>query len=585
VSLPAGRHGEADARPGLAELIAVARGDAPGDLLFTNGRVVNTLTAEIEELDVVVFGGRIAGLGAGYRARETVDLRGAYLLPGFINGHTHVESSHLWITEYARAVVQRGTVAVVSDLHEIANVAGLSGVRAVVQAAAALPLDLHLMAPSCVPATSLETAGATIGPDEIHCLFESEGAIGLGELMDFPGAIAADPRVLDKLAAALRYPIDGHAPGVSGAALNAYLCAGPRTDHESTTLDEGREKLRRGMWLMLREGTTEKNLADLLPLVTDATACRCLFVTDDRSAADLLSDGDVDAIVRKAIALGLDPLRAVQLATLNPATCFGLRGVGAIAPGFRAHLLACDDLRDPVPRRVYFDGRLVAEDGVALFDAPAAAPADLLHTVNVAALTVDDFALPAAGPRYPVIEAIPGQILTGRRLQEVRVEEGRIVPEPERDILKLAVVERHHGSGRIGVGLASGFGLKRGALASSYAHDSHNVIAVGASDDDMLHAVRQIAEMQGGLVVVDQGRVLAALPLPVAGIMSPDAAANVSQRAASLDAAARSLGAVIPEPFAVLSFLSLTVIPSLRLTDMGLVDAEKGALYDFSALS
>jgi len=571
-------------RDALAELIAVARGDAPGDLLFTGGRVVNTLTAEVEELDVVVFQGRIAGLASGYRARETVDLRGAYLLPGFINGHTHIESSHLWITEYARAIVPHGTVAAVSDLHEIANVAGLAGIHAVVEAAAGLPLDLHLMAPACVPATALETAGATIGPDEIRRLFETEDAIGLGELMDFPGAIAADPRVLDKLAAAGSRPVDGHAPGLSGAALNAYLCAGPRTDHESTTPDGGREKLRRGMWLMVREGTTEKNLADLLPLITDATAARCLFVTDDRSAADLLSDGDVDAIVRKAIALGLDPIRAVQLATLNPANCFGLRGVGAVAPGYRAHLLVCDDLHRPVPRRVYFDGRLVAEDGVALFDAPAAVPAELLRSVNVAALAVDDFALPAAGPRYPVIEAIPGQILTGRRLEEVRVVEGRIIAEPERDILKLAVVERHHGRGRVGVGLVSGFGLKRGALASSYAHDSHNIIAVGASDGDMLHAVRQVVEMQGGLVAVDEGEVLAALPLPVAGIMSLEPAANVSERATALDAAARSLGATIPEPFAVLSFLSLPVIPSLRLTDLGLVDAEKGMFVDLSSL-
>ncbi|HUS83043.1 MAG TPA: amidohydrolase family protein, partial [Dehalococcoidia bacterium] len=268
----------------LTDLIAVARGDAPGDLLFTNGRVVNTLTAEVEETDVVVFDGRIAGLGSGYQARETVDLRGAYLLPAFINGHSHVESSHLWITEYARAVVPHGTAAVLTDLHEIANVAGLAGVREVVRAAASLPLDLRLMAPSCVPATSLETAGATLAPDEILQALDLQGAVGLGEVMDFPGVIQAQPRVLEKLAAAAGRPIDGHAPGISGKALNAYIAAGPRSDHESTTLEEGREKLRRGMWLMIREGTTEKNLADLLPLVTDRTASRCLFVTDDRSA-------------------------------------------------------------------------------------------------------------------------------------------------------------------------------------------------------------------------------------------------------------------------------------------------------------
>lgn len=577
MSLPAGEHG-------LADLIAVARGEAPGDLLFTNGRVVNTFTAEIEETDVVVFDGRIAGLGGGYQARETVNLRGAYLLPAFINGHTHVESSHLWITEYARAVVPHGVAGVVTDLHEIANVAGLAGIRAVLRAAAALPLDLHLMAPSCVPATSLETAGATLGPDEINRLLETEGATGLGEVMDFPGVIRARPRMLDKLAAAGERPIDGHAPGLAGKALNAYVAAGPHSDHESTTLEEAREKLRRGMWLMVREGTTEKNLADLLSLVTDRTAWRCLFVTDDRSAADLVSDGDVDAVVRKAIDLGLDPIRAVQLATINPAVCFGLHRTGATAPGYRAHLIVCDDIRRPVARRVYFDGRLVAEDGEALFEAPRAVDPSLLHTVNVGALTVDSFALPARGPRYPVIEAIPGQILTGRRLGEVRVEGGRIVGDPQRDILKLAVVERHHGSGRIGVGLVSGFGLKRGALASSYAHDSHNVIVAGVDDSDMLAAVRRVAVMQGGLVAIAGGEVLAELPLPVAGIMSTESAAAVSHLGALLNAAALSLGAIIPEPFAVLSFLALPVIPSLRLTDMGLIDVDLGGFYDFDVL-
>lgn len=578
MSLPAGK---AD----LPELIAVARGDAPGDLLFANGRIVNTFTAEIEEVDVVVFDGRIAALGGGYQARETVDLRGAYLLPAFINGHTHVESSHLWIAEYARVVVPRGVTGVVSDLHEIANVAGLVGIRAVVRAAAGLPLDLHLMAPSCVPATSLETAGATLGPDEIRQLLDDEGAIGLGEVMDFPGACEGQPRVLDKLTVAEERPIDGHAPGLGGKALNAYVAAGPRSDHESTTLDEAREKLRRGMWLMLREGTTEKNLTVLLPLVDDRTVGRCLFVTDDRSAADLVSDGDVDAIVRKAIDLGLDPIRAIQMATLNPALCFGLRGLGALAPGYRADLIVCDDLRRLVARRVYFDGRLVAEGGEALFEAPADVDGPLLGTVNVGDLSVDSFALPARGARYPVIEAMGGQILTGRRVEEVRVEGGRIVADPQRDILKLAVVERHHGSGHIGVGLVSGFGLKRGALASSYAHDSHNIIVVGVDDGDMLAAVRRIAVMQGGLVAVAGGEVLAELPLPVAGVMSMEPAASVADRGAMLDAAGRSLGAAIAEPFAVLSFLSLPVIPSLKLTDMGLVDVDRGAFYDFDRLT
>jgi adenine deaminase len=568
----------------LSDLTAVARGDATGDLLFTHGRVVNTLTAEIEEIDVLVSAGRVAALGPGYKARRTIDLRGRYLLPAFINGHTHIESSHLWISEYACAVVAHGTAAVVTDLHEAANVAGLWGVGEIVRAAAALPLALYLMVPSCVPATSLETAGSMMGPDEIRQALRLEGAIGLGEMMNFPGVIQSDSDVLARIEAAGGRPIDGHAPGVTGKALNAYLVAGPHSDHESTTLEEGREKLRRGMYLMIREGTTEKNLAALLPLVTDRTASRCLFVVDDRSCRDLRDDGDIDAVVRKAIALGLDPIRAVQLATINAAACFRLPGLGAIAPGYRAHLLVCDDLRDLRPQQVYIDGSLVAEDGQALFPASASVDPRLTQSFHVGDLTPDSLTLLAVGSRYPVIEAIPGQIVTGRRVEEVPVEGGHVLPDPQRDILKLAVVERHHGSGRVGVGLVSGFGLKRGALASSYAHDSHNIIVVGANDDDILEAVRQVVTMQGGLVVVADGRVLAALPLPVLGLMSTAPIDSVVQGLAAVDAAARSLGVTLTEPFAVLSFLALPVIPSLKLTDRGLVDVDKGGFFDFTAI-
>jgi adenine deaminase len=339
------------------------------------------------------------------------------------------------------------------------------------------------------------------------------------------------------------------------------------------------------MYLMIREGTTEKNLEALLPLVTDRTASRCLFVVDDRSCRDLQDDGDIDAVVRKAIARGLDPIRAVQLATINAANCFRLPGLGAVAPGYRAHLIVCDDLRDLRPQQVYIDGRLVAEDGEALFPAPADIDPRLTHTVTVGALTPDSFALPAVGSRYPVIEAIPGQILTGRRIVEVPVENGRVLPDPQRDILKLAVVERHHGSGRVGVGLVSGFGLKRGALASSYAHDSHNIIVVGVSDDDILEAVRRVVAMQGGLVVVAAGRLRASLPLPVLGLMSTEPIGSVTEGLAAVNAAARSLGVTLAEPFAVLSFLALPVIPSLKLTDKGLVDVEKGGLFDFTAVN
>ena len=477
------------------DLIAAARGDIPGDLLFRNTRVVNVFTGEIEETDVLVYDGRVAGLGSGYRARQTVDLRGAYVLPGLINGHTHIESSMLWVSEYARAVVPHGTSVTVTDLHEIANVAGLAGMQQVLESAAGLPLELRLMVASCVPATDLETSGATLGPEDVAQALALPGVIGLGEMMNFPGVVAGDSVCLDKIDVVGARPVDGHAPGLGGKALNAYLAAGPRSDHETTRLEEGREKLRRGMYLMIREGTTEKNLEELLPLVTDRTAPRCLLVVDDRSCRDLQRDGDVDAVVRKAIALGLDPVRAIQLATINPATYFGLRDVGAIGPGYRAHLVVCDDLERLRIRQVYHNGRLAAEDGRPLFEAPQIPTPALTHTFRVHGLSAHSFALPATGlpvtkgsVPYPVIEVVPGQIVTGHSVEEVPVEQGRIVSDPERDILKLAVVERHRGTGNVSVGLVRGFGLRRGALASSYAHDSHNIVVVGASDEDMARA-------------------------------------------------------------------------------------------------
>jgi len=577
---------------GRKELIAAARGDIHGDLLFRNARVVNTFTGEVEETDVLVYEGRVAGLGSGYQARQTIDLKGAYLLPGLINGHTHIESSMLWVGEYARAVVPHGTAVAVSDLHEIANVAGLAGMQQAVEAAAGLPLELRLMVASCVPATDLETSGATLGPQDIAQALSLPGAIGLGEMMNFPGVIAGHGACLDKIEAVGARPVDGHAPGVGGKALNAYLAAGPRSDHETTRLEEGREKLRRGMYLMIREGTTEKNLEELLPLVNDRTASRCMLVVDDRSCRDLQQDGDVDAVVRKAIALGLDPLRAIQLATINPATYFGLRELGAIGPGCRAHLLVCDDLERLRIRQVYHNGQLVAEDGRPLFKAPKAPMLALTHTFHVRGLGPRSFALPAAGlpagaqgVRYPVIEVVPGQIVTGYSVEEVRVEDSHIAADPQRDILKLAVVERHRGTGNVGVGLVRGFGLRRGALASSYAHDSHNIVAVGTNDEDMLRAAVQVASLQGGLVVAADGRVVASLPLPVAGLMSARPIDEVVRDFDAVEQAARSLGATLPAPFAILSFLALPVIPTLKLTDLGLVDAEKGQFVDLFRLA
>jgi adenine deaminase len=568
----------------LEELIAVARGDAPGDLLLANARIVNVFTSEIEEGDVLLFEGRIAGIGRGYTARQVVDLGGSYLLPGFINGHTHIESSMLSIGQYARAVVPRGTTSVVTDLHELANVAGLWALRRLLRDAARLPLDVFLMAPSCVPATGLETAGASLGPQDIARALRWPNTLGLGELMNFPGVLAADAGCLAKARVVGDRLIDGHAPGLTGKGLNAYLAAGPRSDHESTRREEGRDKLRRGMHLMIREGTTEKNLEELLPLVTDDTYPRCLLVVDDRSARDLLHDGDLDAVVRKAIRLGLSPVRAVQLGTVNAATYFGLSARGGIAPGYLANLIVADDLSDLRARQVYYRGQLVAEDGRAIFPAAVPIPRRLLRTMHIAPFGPEAFVLRPAEPRLPVIEIVPGQIITRKVMEEARVEDGQVLANTERDILKLAVVERHHATGNVGLGLVKGFGLQRGALASSFAHDSHNVVVVGTSDADMHAAVREVERMRGGLTALEGGRPLASLSLPVAGLMSPEPLETVAAQLEAVEAAAVSLGATVPAPFAVLSFLALPVIPELKLTDKGLVDVERGVFVELAAV-
>jgi adenine deaminase len=563
--------------PSLEEkkrLINVARGKTLADLVLANARIINTLTGEVEKGDVAIAAGRVAGVGSYRKALEMVDLEGRYLAPGLINGHTHLESSMLDVGQYARAVVPRGTSAIVTDLHEIANVAGLAGIRYVLAEARRQALDLFLVAPSCVPATHLETAGAGIGPEEIKQILRWRECIGLGEVMNYPGVLAGDDPVLRKITATRTKAVDGHAPGLRGKDLNAYIAAGIRSDHESVSAAEGEEKLRRGMYLMIREGSSEKNLEALLPLVNDQTWPRCLFVVDDRSAADILHDGDIDAVVRKAIGLGLDPVRAVQLATINAANYFRLEGLGAIAPGYFANLIMLDDLTDFHVKTVYYRGRLVAQDGQPLFP-EYSTPHKPIGTIHVKPFTKESLALRASDKNFPVIEVVPGQIVTRKKMMNVNVVGGYITPDTGRDVLKAAVFERHHATGNIGLGLVTGFGLKRGALASSIAHDSHNIVAVGASDEDIVTAVREVERMQGGLAAVGEGRVLASLPAPIAGLLSDQPLENVVAGLEKMDSAARQLGSNLPAPFAVLSFLALPVIPELRLTDLGLVDVNE----------
>ena len=556
----------------LAKLISVARGDAPADLLLKNARIINTFVGIIEEGNVAIYGDRIAGVGNYLQAKETIDLEGSYLAPGLINGHTHIESSMLHPVQYAQAVVPRGTSAVITDLHEITNVAGFEGIKFVMDWAQRLPLDMFFMAPSCVPATHMETSGAEINAQDIKMALKWQNVIGLGEMMNFPGVISSNKQVLSKIAAAQGKVIDGHAPGVAGKQLNAYVAAGIYSDHETTSTEEGREKLRRGMHLMIREGSSEKNLDALLPLVNDRTYKRCFFVVDDRSCSDLLREGDIDAVVRKAIQMGLEPVRAIQLATVNTAEYFRLYDRGGIAPGYIANLITITDLPQMEIDLVFYNGRLVAKEGNHLMPPPETSAKELTDTIRIKPFNIEALKLSTKGKNFPVIEIIPGQIVTKKRVEKVKLKEGAIMPDLDEDILKLVVVERHKASGNIGLGLVKGFGLKSGALASSIAHDSHNIVAVGTNDLDIFAAIKEIEKLHGGLVVCDDGKTLAALPLPVAGLLSPEPVKVVVDEFENVERAAAGLGNVPEAPFALLSFLALPVIPELRLSDLGIVD-------------
>lgn len=550
----------------------IALGNQPADLLLKNARIINVFTGKIERGNVAISGGRIAGIGDYETAKEVIDLKNRYLAPAFIDGHTHLESSMLDVGEYARAVVPRGTLTVVTDLHEIANVSGLTGIRYYLENSSHLPLNLFLMVPSCVPSSNLETAGAVIGLAEISRLLRLRNCLGLGEVMDYPAVIRGDARIIQKIRLARGKIVDGHAPGLMGRELNAYISAGIMSDHESTSLEEAKEKIRRGLWVMVREGSSEKNLETLLPLLEARTLHRCMLVVDDRNCLDLFKDGDIDAVVRRAIQLGLDPVRAIQAVTINPATYFRLKGLGAIAPGYHADLVVIENLSELGIDRVFFEGRLVAEKGKALFSPVTKPVKDLESSVNLAEFGEEDLKLPSRGDTFPVIEIVPGQIITHRRDMTVITRNSYLESDIERDILKLVVVERHHATGHIGKGLVNGLGLKKGALATSIAHDAHNIVAAGVSDHEIMVAIREIERMQGGLVAVQGDEVLAALPLPVGGLLSRDPLERVVDKMAKLEECAHLLRSGLASIFSTLSFLALPVIPELRLTDLGVVD-------------
>ncbi len=573
----------------LAERILAASGAKKASLVLKHARVVNVFTAELEDGDIAIEDGYIVGVG-DYEGQTEVELGGAVVCPGFIDGHIHLESSMVAPGEFERSVVPHGTQAVITDPHEIANVAGTEGIRFMMDRTRGLTLDVYFMLPSCVPATGLDESGAVLGAEALSPLYEEERVLGLAELMNSYGTVKADRGILEKVEEARNRSllIDGHAPGLSGRELNAYVTAGVQSDHECSDAEEAVEKLRRGQWVMIREGTAARNLKALLPLFQEPYYHRCMLVTDDKHPGDLIRLGHLDYIIREAISQGADPVHAVMMGSFHPAMYFGLREVGAVAPGYKANLMVVSDLKEFVVKQVYKNGKLVAENGVMKKEILAAeqrsveTPARVGDSFHLDEIRPEDFHVEKTGNTVRVLCLTPGELTTWEKLAPW-VENQGVAPgvSIEQDIVKMAVLERHHNTGHRGLGFLGGYGLKRGAVATSIAHDSHNLIVAGTSDEDMALAANTVRNNRGGLAVVADGKVLGELPLPIAGLMSEEPAEWVDEKLEELKILTRDLGIGDSiDPFMTLAFASLPVIPRLRLNTYGLIDVEKQEITD-----
>ena len=555
--------------PELSRRLAVARGDEPADLVIRGAKVFSVFTREWLNGDLAIADGYVAGLG-DYDGREVLELSGRYLAPGFIDAHMHLESSKLLVDEFARLVLPMGTTAVVADPHEIANVLGTDGVHWLADLCHDLPLDVFFMASSCVPASSFESPRRPLLPGDLEGLLRRKRVLGLAEMMNFPGVVSGAESELEKLALPGATHVDGHAPSVRGKDLNAYAGAGIRSDHEVSTIEEGRERLRAGMWVLIREASGARNLHALLPLVGEFGPHRLAFCTDDREPEHIAEEGHINSMVREAVAAGVSPEDALVMASFNPAQWHGLRDFGALAPGYQADVLVLRDLER-------FEPELVLKSGKPVEEIPhPEVPEWVRHTVRIRPLSTNDFVVPWEGEGAArVIGIIPDQIVTESLSDLPLVEGGKAVSDPARDLLKIAVVERHLGTGRVGLGFVRGFRLRSGAMASTVAHDAHNVVVVGVKDDDMLRAVRRLSDTGGGVVVVEGGIVKAELKLPIAGLLSDASLDEVITASQACVDAARTLGCELPSPFQTMAFLALSVIPSLKITDRGLVDVDR----------
>jgi adenine deaminase len=553
--------------PDLARRLAVARGDELADVVVEGAKVFSVFTREWLETEIAICDGYVAGLGE-YAGKEVVHARGKYVVPGFVDAHMHLETTKLMPGEFARLVLPMGTTTVVADPHEIANVLGTDGVHWLADLADEIQLDVFFMASSTVPASEFESPRRALTPGDLDGLLRRRRVIGLAEMMNFPGVVSGDERELAKLALGASH-VDGHAPGVLGKSLQAYAAAGIRSDHEASTPEEGRERLRAGMWLLIREASAARNLEALLPLVKEYGPARMAFCTDDREPEHIAEEGHMNSIVRAAVEHGIAPEDALVMATLNPATWHGLTHLGAIAPGYQADLLVLPDLER-------FEPETVLKAGKPLEDVPPAeVPEWVRHTVRIQPVASNDFHIPWEGGKARVIGLIEGQIVTDALEEEPRVENGLAVADPARDLAKIAVVERHLGTGRIGLGFVRGFGLQRGAFASTFSHDAHNIVVVGIDDDDMARAVQRLAELGGGLVVIADMGVQAELPLPVAGLLSVEPYEEAVVESEACVAAVQELGCTFPSPFQMMAFLALSVIPKLKITDRGLIDVDR----------
>lgn len=565
----------------LIRRIEVAAGRSPADLVIKNGKILDVFNGEIISGDIAIADGYIAGIGE-YISETMIDANGCVIAPAFIDGHVHIESSMVIPNEFAKVLLLHGVTTAITDPHEIANVLGANGIQFMLDTAANLPVDLYTMLPSCVPATKFEHSGATLSMDDLKPFYQHPMVLGLAEVMNFPAVLHCESSMIEKIVETKRAgkKIDGHAAGLSSDELNIYMAAGIRTDHESVTANEAKERLKKGMYLMIREGTVAKDLRQLLPVVNERNSRRCLLVTDDKHLDDLITEGSIDHNVRLAISEGLSPITAYQMATLNAAECFGLTEKGAIAPGYKADLLILSDFETVAISKVVKSGKLVMENG-RLVDVPVNVTSfiseQLTNTVHFHDLSQEDFYIYFKNPKANIIEIIPNSLLTRHIVEEVAIDTNHLFqPSIEKDQLKLAVIERHHMTKHIGLGIVKGLGLKSGAIATTVAHDSHNLILAGTNDTDLLFAAEEIRKIKGGLIVVQNGKILASLPLPIAGLLSDQPYEKVCSSLASIHQALNEIGASNDfNPFLTLSFLALPVIPELKLTDMGLFQVSR----------